>query len=189
MIYNEPDDIVYADSLEDFKPDYTPIKAWSVLQLYTLRGKSTNLLEENLIPIKYLYYCVYDANVKRYYKRLARPYSANEVLHPDRPTLHFSGDDQAIANLLRYISDGNLWILMSIPQVNDVTAMLERLWRANFSEDGKLDYRMYIQILENSLKLEDFKENQKNITGYKTVINQMEITIRDLWVKAYLIKK
>ena len=187
-LHTEENDIRFADSLDDFKPDYTPVKCWSVLQLFTLKGKTTNLIEDNIIPIKYLYYCVFSPSDKRYYQRLARPYSINEVLHPDRPTLTFSGDDQAITNLLRYISDGNLTILYSTEQINDVTMLLNRLYKANFKEDGKLDYKLYIKILETSLKLEDFEENQKNITGYKTVINQLQEQISQLWQKASIKK-
>jgi hypothetical protein len=188
MIHHEENDIVWSDSIEDFKPDYTPVKVWSVLQLYILNGKTTNFIEENLAPIKYLYYCVYDPTIKRYYKRLARPYLINEVLHPERPTLIFGGDDHAIGNLLRYIGDGNLWALYTTQQINDVRGTLDRVYRANLNYQGKLDYRLYIQILTISLKLEDFRANQKNITGYRTVINQMEGQVRDLWAKASIPK-
>ena len=66
--------------------------------------------------------------------------------------------------------------------------LLNRLYKANFKEDGKLDYKLYIKILETSLKLEDFEENQKNITGYKTVINQLQEQISQLWQKASIKK-
>jgi len=184
MIHDEPDDVHWADDIKDFQPEYTPVKAWSILQLYTLKGRTSTLTKDNLIPIKYLYYCVYDPIVKRFYKRLARPYPIENLLYPDRPTLTFAGDDQAITNLTRYIDDRNLTILYSTPQINDVSDLLKRLWQANFHTEGKLDYKLYIQILSLSLKLEDFQNNQKGITGYRTVINQLETAITELWQKA-----
>lgn len=176
MIHNEEDSI-WADSLDDFKPDYTPIKCWSVLQLYELRGRTTTLVKANLEYIKYTYYCVYDANVKRYYKRLGRAYTIDQLYF-------FKGDDVAISNLHRFIADGNVTILMSAQQVESVSECLKRLYKSYFSEEGKLDYRLYIKILTLSLQLEDFQDNQKGITGYKTAINQMEEQIRELWQKA-----
>ena len=176
MIHQEEDSI-WADSLDDFKPDYTPIPCWSVLQLYELKGRTTTLVKDNLQYIRYTYYCVYDPLVKRYYKRLGRKYSLDD-------TFFYKGNDVAIMNLMRFISDKTLTILMSAQQVESVSECLKRLYKGYFKTEGKLDYRIYIQILDLSLKLEEFKEYQKNITGYKTVINQIETQIRDLWAKA-----
>jgi hypothetical protein len=181
-IHTEDNDIIYADSLDDFKTEgYTPIPCWSVLQLYELKGRTTTLVKDNLVYIAYTYYVVYDTNVKRYYKRLGRAYPISDLLF-------YLGGDVAIDNLLRFVADKNLTILMSAQQVESVSECLKRLYKAYFNEEGKLDYRLYIKILELSLKLEDFSHNQKNITGYRTVINQMEEAIRDLWAKAKIPK-
>jgi hypothetical protein len=177
MIHHEENDIVWADSLDDFKPDYTPIKCWSVLQLFELKGRTTTFVKDNLQYVKYTYYCVYDANVKRYYKRLGRAYSIDELYF-------YKGDDVAIDHLRRYIEDKNVTILMSAQQVESVSECLKRLYKGYFKQDGKLDYRLYIQILDLSLKLEDFTNNSKGVTGYKTAINSMEGQINDLWAKA-----
>ena len=177
MIHNEEDDVIWADALDDFKPEYTPIPCWSYLQLFTLRGRTTTLVKDNLEYVTYTYYCVYDPLVKRYYKRLGRKYKIDEIFG-------FMGDDVAIASLLRFIGDKNLFLLLTPLQVESVSDMLKRLYKGYFSTEGSLDYRLYIQILDISLKLEDFKDNQRGITGYKTAINQMEMKIADLWKKA-----
>ena len=57
----------YAESLEDFGPEYTPVKVWSLLQFYTLEGRKTTLILDNFIPIEDLKYCVYSPKEKRYY--------------------------------------------------------------------------------------------------------------------------
>jgi len=38
--------------------------------------------------------------------------------------------------------------------------------------------------LEESLNYEDYKDNCKNLQGYKTVCNQFEQRITELWQKA-----
>jgi hypothetical protein len=183
MIHNDELDCIWADSLDDFKPEgYTPIPCWSVLQLYELKGRTTTLIRDNLQYIRYTYYCVYSPTDNRYYKRLGRKYELDELYF-------YQGDDVAIANLRRFIEDKNLTILMSQQQVESVSETLKRLYKAYFKEEGKLPYKLYIQILTLSLKLEDFTDNSKGVTGYKTVINQMEEAIRELWEKARTLKK
>lgn len=175
MIHQEEDSI-WADSLKDFEPDYTPIPCWSVLQLYQLRGKTTTLVKANLEYIAYTYYCIYDANVNRYYKRLGRKYSIDD-------TFFYKGEDIAILNLMRFIGDKSLTILLSPQQVESVSETLKRLYKGYFKEDGKIPYRTYIKLLEESLNYEDYKDNCKNLQGYKTVCNQFEQRITELWQK------
>jgi hypothetical protein len=177
MIHTEQDDMIWADALDDFKPDYTPIPCWSVLQLFELRGRTTTLIKDNLIYFLYTYYCVYDANVKRYYKRLGRAYTIDELYF-------YKGEDEAISNIRHFVEDKTLTILMSQKRVDSVSETLRRLYKAYFSTDGKLDYRLYIKLLDLSLKLEDFKDNQKGVQGYKTAINSMEGQVAKLWQKA-----
>jgi hypothetical protein len=181
-VHNDENDVIWADSLDDFKPDYVPVKCWSVLQFFTLRGRTTTLIKENLEYMRYTYYCVYSPSDKRFYKRLGRKYEIDEVY------FYLSGD-VAVDSLHRFIGDKNLTLLLTPSQVESVSECLKRLYKAYFNVEGKLDYRLYIQILDISLKLEDFRNNQKNITGYKTAINLMEGQIRDLWAKASLLKK
>ena len=177
MIHNEDNDVFWAESLDDFKPDYTPIPCWSVLQLYELKGRTTTLVKDNLQYIRYTYYCVYDPLVKRYYKRLGRKYELDELYF-------YKGDDVAVANLRRFIEDKNVTILMIAQQVESVSECLKRLYKGYFKEDGKIPYRTYIKLLEESLNYEDYKDNCKNLQGYKTVCNQFEQRITELWQKA-----
>jgi len=62
----QSDDISrWAISLEDFKPEYTAIKCWSLLQFFQLTGRRTVLNKENLAPIIDLHYCVYSEAEQR----------------------------------------------------------------------------------------------------------------------------
>lgn len=183
MIHEDEEQNKYYLSLEEAKEEgKIPIKCFSPLQFYTLRGKTTNLVKENIEVIRYLYYTVFDPNVKRYYVKFFRAYPLN-VLFFYKKDLTFSGEDLAVENLRKYITDGNVTLLFTKPQVDDTTAMLKRLWNANLKGEGQVDYRLYIRLLDESLRLEDYKVYGKNLVGYKTVINQFNLRIMDLWTQ------
>ncbi len=80
--------------------------------------------------------------------------------------------------------DGNVHILLTAEQVEDTSDMLKRLWKAKFKTEGKLDYRTYIELLDQSLRLEDYKDYGSNLIGSKTVVNQFELRIEELWQQA-----
>lgn len=186
MIHIDEHDHKYFESLDEAKEEgYTPIKCTSVLEFYTLRGKTSKLLKANLEPIKDLYYALYDPNVKKYYIKYFNLYPV-EVLYFYRRTLDFSGDDPTVANLRRYTDDGNVWLLLTAEQIKATTALLERLYKAQFGREGKLDYRIYVQLLRESLDYEDYMDFGKSLVGYKTVCSQYEKRIAELWKKAKL---
>ena len=182
MIHDEDDDVHWADDIKDFQSEYTPIPCWSVLQFFELKGRTTTLVKDNLVYARYSYYAVYDPNVKRYYKRLGRKYELDDLYY-------YKGGDVAIDHLLRYVADKNLTLLMPQLRVESVSETLKRLYKGYFNEDGKLDYRLYIKILDLSLKIEDYTDIGKNLTGYRTALNQMETQLRELWEKARTLKK
>lgn len=174
--------IQWFDSLEDAKEDgYFPVKVTNLLQFFTFKGKTIKILKENIEPIRYLHYVVYAASDKRYYFKLFRHYLLEDLFF-------FVHDDEAMQNLRRYVNDGTVTLLMSKQQVMDTTALLIRLWSANLIGEGKLDYWIYLQIMENILSLEDYKSYAMGHTGYKTVCNQKELEIADLWRKASEVK-
>jgi hypothetical protein len=236
MIHNEDDDIVWVDSLDDFKTEgYFPFKCTSLLEFFFLReeidaptkkllkayaqdlvqksidlgrdeplgmaaamsaakkyynipDKLSELTKANLLPTPFLHYCVLGSDGRYYFRLKYQMYSVDELFFY-RKTDTFSGQDTAIENLREYVASGSLYILYTQQQVESVSECLKRLYKSYFNTEGKLDYRLYIKILEISLKLEDFRDNQKMVTGYKTAINQMETQIRDLWAKALIPKK
>lgn len=182
MIHEDGDHKYYL-SLEEAKEDgKIPIKCFSPLQFYTLRGKTTNLVKENMEVIRYLYYTIFDPNVKRYYIKFFRAYPL-DVLYFYRKDLTFSGEDLEVENLRKFIEDGNVTLLFTKPLIDDTTATLKRLWNANLKGEGQVDYRLYIQLLDESLRLEDYKIYGKHLTGSKTVMNQFNTRIMDLWVQ------
>ena len=184
MIHTDKNDSKWYENLDEAKADgYFPVKCSSVLEFYTLKGKTSKLLKENLEPIKYLYYTVFDPNVKLYYVKFFRAYPL-EVLFLNRKSLTFGGDDEAVESLRNYVADNNVTLLLTKTQVDNTSDMLKRLYKANLSGEGQLSYRLYIQILYQYLKHEDYKDYGKNLTGYKTVSNQYETRIAELWKQA-----
>ncbi len=181
-------DIKWLNDLADVKPEYTPIKCWSLLQFYTLKGRTTTLTKENIIPIRYLQYVVHSPSENRYYIRLFRAYDI-DTLFFYRKSMTFSGENEAVSNLRRYTEDCNVTLLFTVQQITETTSLLERLWKANLEGIGKLDYKIWLQILEVSLRYEDYKDIDKGVTGYKTVCKQFEDKIAELWKTAYNLKK
>jgi len=178
----------WGESLDDFKPEYFPIPCSSLLQFYTLKGRTSTICRDNIEVIRYLQYAVYSPTDKRFYMRLFRPYDL-ETLYFYRPSLTFSGEDEAVKNLRKYVQDGNVTLLFTQDQVSNTTNLLERLWRANLEGDGKLPYGIYLKLLHERLQLEDYETHGKNLTGYRTVCKQFNDRIAELWKKAYETKK
>ena len=182
MIHTDENDHKYFLTLDEAKQEgYTPIKCFSVLQFFTLKGRITKLLKENLEPIRYLYYTLYDPNVKKYYIRLSAPHSV-DCLYFFRKDFTFAvEDDVAVDNLRNWVNDGNISLLFTKAQIEDTTALLTRLWKSEYKSEGKVDYRLYIELLEASLNAEDYNNVGKHLTGFRTVQNQYNEKIKDIW--------
>lgn len=174
----------YTESLEGFRPELSAIKARSVIEFFTLRGKTTSMVSSNVIPISDLQYCIFSPLEKRYYLKTAKGYDL-DTLFFYRPNLTFSGEDVSVEQLRSYVQDGNVWLLFNEEQIGDMTSLLERLWKSRYNEPGKLDYRTYVGLLKTSLEYEDYKDYGKSLVGFMTVKNQYERAIRELWDKGY----
>ena len=181
------DDIsTWAESLDELKTEgYSPIKATTVLNFFANKGRTTALTASNIEPLPNLRYALYDPLVKLYYVKEYRGFDLDCIFFY-RPTLTFSGDDASVERIRRWVQDGNVWVLMDASHVETITALLEREWKSRFNEEGKLDYRIYIGLLDRSLKYEDYKNYCKELTGFKTVCATYERSIKELWDKAYM---
>ncbi len=184
MRHTDENDWTYFDSLEEIEEEgYKPIRVWNPLQFFTLRGRTTKLAKENLIPIPELQYVVLTlAENKRYYLRTAYGYSVDELFFYRR-TIDFSGDSPTIDTLHRYIYDDRVWLLFTPQMVEDTKKMLERVCRAYVNGEAHLSYKTYIDILEGELKLEDYRDYAKNLTGFRTGCHIQDEGIRELWKK------
>lgn len=181
------DDIsTWAESLDELKAEgYSPIKATTVLNFFANKGRTIALTASNIEPLPNLRYALYDPLVKLYYVKEYRGFNLDEIFFY-RQTLTFSGDDVSVERIRRWVQDGNVYILMEASHVETISALLERVWKSRFSEDGKLDYRIYIELLKLSLELEDYRIYGKELTGFRTVCAIYERSIKEWWDKAYV---
>jgi len=174
----------YFEVLDDIPSDYKAIKVWSVLQFFTLAGKKTTINVENVIPITDLAYVIFSPHENRYYLRFSHGWTLDQ-LYFYRRTLEFSGEEESIESLRRYVSDSNLFLLLTETQVQDTTAMLKRLYKSQYMGEGKVSYRAWISLLKESLDLDDYRDYGKNLTGYRTICNQFEKKLRTIWEEIY----
>jgi hypothetical protein len=167
----------YFESLEDCSPEFTPIKVVSLLQFFTLAGKKTVFSKDNLIPIPNLSYLVQSFD-DVYYKRDYRGYSVDELFF----YFERNGEvDEAIEALRSYVSDGRVWLLYTPEMIEEMKVTLGRAYKSYFTGEGTLQYKIFINIVEQSIKFEEFQDRMKGIIGYKTVCNQFNENINSLW--------
>ena len=99
--------------------------------------------------------------------------------------MDFLGESESILQLHRFISDNNVFLLLLETNVAETTAMLERLYESHFKGKGKVSYKKWIELLDQSLKLEDYKEYGSGLLGFKTVCNQFNLRIKGIWDEIY----
>ena len=177
----------WGESLDDFKPEYISIKAWNPIQFYSLTGKRTTIIIDNFEPIPDLHYALFSPLEKIYYFKTFRNIPLKEMLFYETDN-KWDSYDAEIVSLRRYITDGNLWLLMTQEQVDNTSNMLHKLWNAHLTGEGKFDYRRYIELVSESLKYEHYKDFGKSLAGFKTISRQYEIRIAEILKKASLIQ-
>jgi hypothetical protein len=70
-------------------------------------------------------------------------------------------------------------------QVNETTQMLQRLYKSHYVGEGKVSYRRFIELMDVSLSLEDYREYGKSLMGFKTVCAQYERRLSAIWEEVY----
>jgi len=170
----------WGESLSDFEPNYAPVKTWSVLQFYRLRGRTLTIIKENITPYEDLKYCVHSKADNRFYFYTFREYPLDVLFFRERD-LQWNSFDTELNNLHNYISDGNLYLLFTQEQVKDTTTMLQRLFKSHFTGEGKVSYRSWISLLDQSLRLEEYKDKCPNITGFRTICKEFNERLNAIW--------
>ena len=169
----------WATTLDGFKPEYSSIKCWNVLQFFQLEGRKSVIKKENIIPIPFLRLAVHSPQEQRYYYKEYQKYDIESMY------LRRLESNEDMDRLRRYVSDGNLYLLLSDEQVKDTTAMLERLYKSHYVGVGKVPYKIWLKLLAAYLDYEDYKDYGVNLVGFKTVCHQFETQIRTLWEQCY----
>jgi hypothetical protein len=183
MVKEDENGCMYYSSLDDIKADgITPVKVTNLLQFFTLRGKTTTLIKDNIEPIPNLQYAIFSSKENKYYIKNYRNWSL-DMLYWYRRTLTFSGEDVAVANLRHYVADGNVYLLFTPELIESMKLLLKREYKSQFTDDGTMQYKVFIELMEQSIKYEDYRSYGSHLTGYKTLCNQFETKIKELWAK------
>jgi len=168
--HKDENDIPYCRGLIEIPEQYHKIKAVSTVEFYTLKGRTTKICKENIVPMFGMWYAIYSPIVKdvptsdRYYFRQLR---------------ESHGYEERIKALRNYVKDGNLWLLMTKDEVALVTETLQRLHKAYCKTEGKLDYhKQYIPLMEHSLAYEQFLATHKSDPGLLSKSKQWEERIK-----------
>jgi hypothetical protein len=152
-------------------------------QLGVSQEKLDDICKDNLEPICYLPYLYYSPVELRYYLKVFPNYSVEDFFF-FKPLLDF-GQNELIKILRERILEGfGVWLLFNKQQIKEVGDMLVRVWNANRSDKGKLQYHDFLRLAELMLKQQDYVENMKNATGYKTVCNQFSVQVQEFWKTA-----
>ena len=179
----------WGESLDDFKPEYSPVKVWSPIQFYTLQGKRTTIALDNFIPIDFdLVYALYSPQEEKYYFKFFNNIPLGTVLFYKTDN-EWDSWDLDLNNLRQRIDAGLIYLLLTPEQVNDTRSKLRSLYRANLSDDGQLDYKTYIKIVALALQYENYKDTCKSLTGYRSVCNDFDEKLAELWKTAFNLKK
>ena len=184
MIHKDSNKFSYYESLDEMKSDgLTPVRVRNLLQFFTLAGRRNVLTKTNLIPIPALKYAVLNGENRYYVREFNQKWSV-DMVYFYKKSLDFSGDDPAMENLRRYTDDGRCWLLLTPDDIGQTKQMLARVYKGQFRQEGALDYKLFIQILSESLKLEDYQDWGKHLTGFKTACKILQDHILELWKKA-----
>jgi hypothetical protein len=166
---------------------YTPIKVTSLLQFFTLAGKKVVISTESLEAIPDLHY-VYLAPPDKdsepvYYVKPYAGYSVNNLYfyRPDWPMLEV---EEACDIFRARCKAGLVWIIMNEEQVADMSALLKRIYKARTKEDGKLPYKLWLQLLENIVGYDEYQAVGKNHTGFRTLCKIYQDKELDIWKQA-----
>ena len=168
----------YYDTLKEPEEDgYTVIKVWNPLQFYILPGRRSAITLDNLSPIPDLKYLVGGTDGK-FYVREFRNISARDLrfYYTDR----LSPESAEIEALRNYIYDGNVWLLLTAEQMEDIKAMLARVYKAQASGEGTFKYKAFVELMEQTLALEDYRSYASILIGFKTVSKKFTDRIAEI---------
>jgi hypothetical protein len=132
----------------------------------------------NLEPIHNLTYAYKAPDEDKFYIKHYRDWSYEEMT---------KSDDSAIQTLRGRIEGGQVHLMFTLQNIADMADLLKRIYKSQFHKEGKLDYKLFLQLLDVSLKYEDYRDYGKSLTGFRTVCNQFDQQLTELWKKALIV--
>jgi hypothetical protein len=180
MILQKDDLSSWFDNLADTKPEYTTVKCLSTVCFYRLQGRKVIITRANYEPIPDLQYIVHSTQENRLYLRQFRDIPIDQ-LHFHKTDPDIFGYDTMINNLRSAVDNGRVYLLYTPEMIKDMKAFLQRLWNNNRNDSGTLPYKSYIEIATLTLQREDYADNMKSVTGYKTALKIFDEKIAAIW--------
>jgi len=181
---HEENNSVWYDSIEDVKPEFISVKAVSLLSLFRLKGRTSTITTDNLEPLLPLKYLLHSPQENKFYLKDYKGYTLKELMDAV-----YAGSEPTINSLVNYVYDGNIYLMFDKEGISDMTQMLCRIYNAHFTDKGKLNYSDYIKLVKEITDYEYYQSYGKNLTGAKTVSNQLQLSIDELWNNAYKSKR
>jgi hypothetical protein len=170
----------YYVSLDDTREDgYTAIKVTSLSQFYKLRGRTVNIVKENMEPILYVLYVIFSQQEGKYYLRSFRNIPLMDLFFYEQRWP--KREDIVIESLRRYVYDSNVFLLLSDKQVEDIKAILARVSKFNLNTGKLIRYLDFVRLCDLSLQREWFEEYKKSYDGYKTQLSIYDRRITEIW--------
>ena len=159
----------YVESPHKLPMGWHAVRSTTVLDFYTLKGRTVKLTKDNLAPRFGSFYLI-----------------ANSPTEPTMYYLHEFRDTATYRDVLqrnlRYINDGALWVLYTDQEVEAMRQTLSRLYKSYHKTEGKLDYHtQYLPLLRANMWLDDYKRNNKHDSNYMVTIKRTEEAIQKLW--------
>lgn len=174
----------WCEDLSGFAPEYTPVKAWTLLQFYSMQGRKTTFLLDNFSPYEDLKYCVFSPKENRYYFKTYPDIPLWLVMFYD-PNGEWDSYDSFLNQLRDKVGNGHVHILLTAEQIAEMSAFLVRLYKSRFTNEGKVPYKQYLQLMDESLRRENYADNSKALTGYRTVLKIYDEKIKAIWDRCY----
>lgn len=152
---------------------YTPIKCTTTTEFYAMQGRTVKLAKESLSPRFGLLYAIYAPPVE------GDPLSNKYYIREFREQPNY---EEYLKHIWNYIYDGNIYLLFTPADVEDMKATLKRLYKSYHKKEGILDYKLqYLPLLESSITRDFWEAKKKNESGYKTSLMQMNLHIKSIW--------
>ena len=186
MISIDKNENKYYLSLDDAKADgFTPIKATSMLSFFKISDKCRVVSKENIIPFPDLQYLIYCKAEGRYYLKRYRNYDIDDTFFYYQRKGNVK---EELESLFMYIADGNLYLLFTAQDLLDIKDMMVRCYKQMFKNEPPTERwsSIFYEIMREILRYDEYKDIGKELTGYKTVCNQFETRIAELWMSVNL---
>jgi hypothetical protein len=129
-------------------------------------------------------YLVHVKKEKRFYLHTYPNFDVNEMVFYYRPHKERILE---IENLLKYISDENLYLLFQADQLTEIKDMMTRVYKHQYHGEPPERWNdIFYKLAYEILRYEDYQEYGKALRSYNTVCKLFLERINEFWNQAYI---